>query len=49
MQKKESEDLMIEAETAVKWENAEPSAKWQSAKEEMVQSKAKMENILRFG
>lgn len=45
--KKASEDLMIEAEAAVKWGNAEPSAKWQSAKEEMGQLKAKVENILR--
>lgn len=46
--KKVRVDLMIEAEAAVKWGNAEPSAKWQSAKEEMGKSKANMENILRF-
>lgn len=34
MQTKEvSEELIIEAETAVKWVNTEPSPKWQSAKE----------------
>lgn len=49
MQKKVSEKLMIEEETAVKWVNAEPSPKWQSTNEEMGELKAKVQNILRFG
>lgn len=49
MQKKVCGDLMIEAETSVKRGSVEPPAKWQYAIEEMGQSKAKMENILRFG
>lgn len=42
------EDLMIEAEITVKWENIELGAKWQSVRQELV-NQTKGGNTLRFG